>query len=107
MVLAPYHTATKKFIPVAASMASPREDFEVGLLSGGKVLLVGGSADGTSPLASAEIFDPSATTFTPASSVGTPRTGPTVLQLPGGKVLVLGGSSGSAAGVTAAETFPN
>jgi hypothetical protein len=79
----------------------------VGLLTGGKLLLVGGSADGTSPLATAEIFDPAATSFTPTSSMGTPRISPSVLQLPGGKVVVLGGVNGSAGGTTAVETFPN
>jgi len=102
-----YNPVTRTFSPVAASMASPREDFGVGLLAGGKVLLVGGSADGTSALATAEIFDPAAATFTPTSSMGTPRIAPSVFQLPGGRVVVLGGTSGGAGATTAVETFPN
>jgi hypothetical protein len=92
------------FSPVGAAMASPREDFGVGIL-GTKVLLVGGSADGISPLATAEIFDPAGPSFTPTSSMGTPRIGPTVLQLPAGRVVVLGGVNSG--GITAVETFPN
>jgi len=76
----------------------------VGIL-GTKVLLVGGSADGISPLATAEILDPAGPSFTPTSSMGTPRIGPTVLQLPAGRVVVLGGVNSG--GITAVETFPN
>jgi hypothetical protein len=68
------------------------------------VLLVGGTPDGTTASANAELFDPTALTFTPTGSMAAARRGPAVFPLPGGRVLVLGGTSGNQ-GVASVEVF--
>ncbi len=63
-------------------------------LPDGKVLIAGGfREEGTSEIAiaSAEIFDPAANTFTPTSDMKEPRNGHTATLLPNGKVLLAGG----------------
>jgi hypothetical protein len=99
-----YNPVSGLFSPVPAAMASPRQSFGAAILRDGTVLLLGGTADGTTAVATAEIFDPVAVTFTPAGNLGTARIGPTVFVLPGGNVLVLGGTNALGA-VTAVEAF--
>ena len=61
-------------------------------LADGRVLVVGGS-DAGGALASAEIYDPVADTWTPvAGSLATPRAAPGLFALPNGRVLVAAGA---------------
>jgi hypothetical protein len=99
-----FNTSTNTFSAVGAAMASPREDFGAAILPNNRVLLLGGSADGSTALATAEIFDPVALTFTPTASLGWARISPSVFQLATGKILVLGGS-GPQGPVTVVESF--
>src|SRR5579862_1373407 len=66
------------------------------LLTNGKVLLTGGFsyASGFPTTASAELYDPTAGSFSPAGGMSTPRAFHTATQLPNGKVLIAGGTSG-------------
>jgi hypothetical protein len=73
------------------------------VLANGKVLVTGGFGGATSTiqsggsaLASAEIYDPTAGTWTVTGSMNSPRTNHTATLLPSGKVLVAGGSNGTA-----------
>src|SRR6266478_5156020 len=96
------------------SLATPRSSHSATTLLDGRVLVAGGNnivtnADGsTTPtnLASAEIFDPSAGTFSPATrTLATPRQGHLAFLLPhNNNVLIVGGISGGAA-VSSAELF--
>ena len=92
------------FTTVTNTMLSPREDHTATLLTGGKVLLAGGT-DGTAPVAPAEIFDPSAPTFTTAGTMITPRLNAKATLLRTGKVLLLGGTDGSSSPLASAELF--
>ncbi len=60
------------------------------LLQNGKVLITGGR-DGNFVLGTAEIYDPSTSSFTPTGLLTTPRCGQSATLLANGKVLVAGG----------------
>lgn len=67
------------------------------LLASGKVLLAGGTSSGGAPLASAEIYDPVANTFTlTASSMASARTEHVAALLPDKRVLLAGGGTDTA-----------
>ena len=74
------------------SMATGRYGHTATVLSTGKVLVVGG--DDTSPLASAELYDPAAGAWSMAGSLATRRFYHTATLLQTGKVLVVGGTVG-------------
>ena len=87
---------------IAGSLATARISHAAATLPGGKILIVGGSdsADPTrltaapNPLASVELYNPAARSFTPAPSMTMPRVGPTATVLASGEVLVVGGNAG-------------
>ena len=91
------------------SLATSRTDHSVTLLTSGKVLVAGGSStsDGYTyvTLASAELYDPVAGTFSGTGSLNTARLTPATL-LNNGQVLVAGGSSiGAGAPLDSAEIY--
>jgi dipeptidyl aminopeptidase/acylaminoacyl peptidase len=82
----------------AGSMREGRQQHTATLLPDGRVLITGGYwSDGKSwrVLASAEMYDPSAGTFTDIGSIGTPRQGHLATRLPDGRVLIVGGEDTS------------
>jgi hypothetical protein len=87
-----YDPATGTF-SAAANMSSFRADHSATLLSDGKVLIIGGTAELSlyGATASAEIYDPASGTFAPTGSLNTARSLHTATRLSGGKVLVAGG----------------
>jgi hypothetical protein len=88
-------------------LATAREQHMATLLQSGKVLIAGGQ-DGSSPIASAEVYDPAASTgagaFTTTGSLTTVRVGHSVTPLPNGKVLIAGGHDGSSS-IASAELY--
>ena len=103
-----YDAVTGTF-SIAGPLATARFSHAAATLPNGKILIVGGSdsADPSNttaepnPLASVELYDPAAGSFTPAASMTMPRVGPTATVLGNGKVLVVGGN---AAGLNGNET---
>jgi N-acetylneuraminic acid mutarotase len=81
-------------IPAVPNLVAARAIHNATQISGGKVLVVGGSS-GTTYLASAELYDPVANTWSAASSLSKARIYNTTTLLPSGKVLVAGGRDGS------------
>jgi hypothetical protein len=73
-----------------ASMGTGRADQTATLLPNGKVLIAGGR-DGSTPLRTAELFDPATDTFSPTGDMAQARRGHTATLLADGKVLIAGG----------------
>ena len=109
----PTQTSTATATPITPSfvgtgnMTTARSEHRTILLSsgphGGEALIVGG-ANGTGPLASAELYDPATGTFATTGSMTTARLSPTATLLVSGplagQVLITGGSN-SASGLNA------
>ena len=91
----------------ATGMASPRDAHTATLLCSGKVLIAGGHWANdrvSSNLASAELYDPTAGTFTATRDMTAMRVGHTATLLPNGKVLIAGGDDGDNA-LASAELY--
>ncbi len=88
----------------AASMSGARWFHAATALPSGKVLVTGGTSGGGVYLASAELYDPAANTWTALPSMDTVRGLQSSTLLPSGKVLLAGGFNGSAA-IASAQLF--
>jgi len=89
------------------NMNAARRNHMVIALNNGKILVTGGAAnaDGTGGLASAELYDPVAHTFTTISPMNSARVDHTVTLLLNGTVLVAGGYDQTGNVVQSAEIF--
>ncbi len=91
------------------SLSAARRGHTATLLASGKVLVAGGSyPSGPSSvgyLASAELYDPTAGTWSATGSLAAGRESHTATLLPSGQVLVAGGSDGGVARLATAETY--
>ena len=96
------------------SMTSPRQGHTATLLSTGKVLVVGGTSNGTTALASAELYDRTTGTWALTASMTGARTLHSATQLntgsnstTSGAVLIAGGLNGSVSQNTAQLYSPS
>jgi hypothetical protein len=88
-----YNPATRTFAPTG-SLSAARTNASATLLNNGTVLFAGGDGPGSPnvvPLTSAEVFDPTAGTFTATGSLGNARVTREAPLLPNGMVLLAGG----------------
>jgi len=77
------------------SLAMPWACHTAILLGNGKVLVAGGTNDGFSFLANAELYNPSSEIWSPTGALSVGRYGHTATLLPNGKVLVVAGLGSS------------
>src|ERR1043166_5900247 len=84
-------------------MSEPRQDHTATLLFNGRVLVAGGQGP-SSVLASAEVYDPAAGTWTGVSAMPVARLRHTAIMLTNGLVLVAGGQ-GPASVLASAEVY--
>ncbi|MGI9118541.1 MAG: Kelch repeat-containing protein [Acidimicrobiales bacterium] len=104
-----YDPAANAFV-TSTDLAEGRANHAATLLSGDSVLVSGGAGgeNGDISLASAEVFDTRAATWTTVAPLQSPRTGHTATRLADGRVLVAGGESvqrGSRRSLTSSEVF--
>ncbi len=86
-----YNPTLKSFAPTLSHMNAIRFAPTATLLPSGQVLIAGGGTTGGNPIASAEVYDPTAETFTTVGSLATARNYATGTLLNDGTVLVAGG----------------
>jgi len=86
-----YDPATASFTPTG-SMSTTRENFTATLLRDGRVLMVGGSANGVDTISSAELYDPRTGKFRPTGHLNQPRESHAATLLSSGGVLITGGA---------------
>jgi len=89
-----FNPTTQMFTATKANMETPRAFQTATLLGDGTVLVAGGS-DGNSTLATAELYDPTAGTFSPTGGMVSARQSHTAKLLNDGTVLVTGGTNGA------------
>ena len=93
---------------VVGSMAQPRNRHSASLLSNGKVLVIGGvelgAVSGETVIATAELYDPVAKTWSSAGAMSAPREKHTATVLTNGQILLSGGVKATTA-VTTVEFY--
>src|SRR5208282_4987187 len=99
-----YNPATGVFTLTTGSLNTPRYSHTATLLPSGLVLIAGGYNSG-GYLTSAELYDPTTQTFTPAGSLNTARDLHTATLLNNGMVLIAGGVDSSGLATTSAELY--
>jgi N-acetylneuraminic acid mutarotase len=85
---------TGGFAYTTGPMTTPRDAHTATLLANGKVLIAGG-LDGIATSATAEIYDPSVSTFSSTGTMAASRAFHTATLLANGRVLIVGGYNGS------------
>jgi uncharacterized protein (TIGR03437 family) len=90
-----YDPATDSWM-LTGEMTTPRVTHTTALLADGKVLVTGGSTDGSSTvIAQTELYDPATGQWGAAGNLTTTRVIHSLTLLPNGKVLAAGGSNGT------------
>jgi hypothetical protein len=107
-----YTPATGAFVQLANKMTAARNYHTATLLDNGRVLIAGGESpddsDTATALASAEIYDPVAQTFSATASMNTSRLGAAATLMPNATVIIVGGdmtSGGTRAPLNSVEIY--
>ena len=84
---------------------APAGQHDIANSHAGFVLITGGQGNGKFALAAAELYDPTAATFSAASPMNFARTDHTATMLPGDKILVAGGGNAEGHALSSAEIY--
>jgi hypothetical protein len=103
VVVDPKWTTTTTFGHPSTATGGSRYDYA--LLSGDKVMFVGGMVSPNKATAAATIYDANTDKWTVADSMATPRMGPIAIHLASGGVLVTGGFDESGNRFSSAEEY--
>ena len=88
-----FDPAAQRFTLLPSRLETPRELFTATTLTDGKVLIAGGfNTHRGRTQASAEVYDPKTSEFTPTGALGEDRFGQCAVRLADGRVLVAGGT---------------
>ena len=98
-----FDPGTLSFTATANTMATARGFQTATVLHDGTVLVTGGT-DGAEALVTAEVFDPTAKSFSPTGGMADTRQSHTATLLPDGRVLVIGGLNATGV-LVSAETY--
>jgi WD40 repeat protein len=93
-----YDPVTSSFSPTNGTMTTPRSGASATVLPNGKVLIAGGQDASGLYVASAELFDPAAGTFSVTGSMVSSRMLSTATPLADGRVLITGGNISASKG---------
>ncbi len=86
-------------------LSQARHSHTATLLDDSRVLVVGGSSNGTTALTSVELYDPTGGSWSAAASLTTGRYSHTAAKLGNGDVLIAGGSDASQNALSSAELY--
>ena len=89
----------------AAAMQTPRSGHTATVLSDGRVLVTGGTTSGGGAVNTAEIYDPSANSWSAPTTMVDARAGHTASLLPDGRVLLAGGHDSAGNALSSLEIF--
>ncbi len=97
-------SGNSSFSAITASLVAVRKQHTATVLASGKVLLAGGT-NGSSPIGSGELFDPTQQTFMASGVMVTPRFNASAALLQDGTVLIAGGTGANSTALASAERF--
>ncbi len=89
----------------AAAMQTPRSGHTATVLSDGRVLVTGGTTSGGGAVNTAEIYDPSANSWSAPATTVDARAGHTASLLSDGRVLLVGGHDSAGNALSSLEIF--
>ncbi|CAF4233077.1 unnamed protein product [Adineta steineri] len=101
-------TSTTTTIPVwvlTGSMSTARKCHTQVTLANGNMLVAGGTPDGSTPLSSAEVYNPSTGLWTTTGILSSARAVHITSGLVNGNVLVAGGTADGSIGLSSAEVY--
>ena len=89
-----YDPNSGSFSPTPGNLATPYVGGAAILLTSNKVLIAGGTSDGSTLNSLAELYDPATGSFTQSGAMVNPRSSFTATLLQNGNVLIAGGEAG-------------
>lgn len=106
-----YDGATEIYSPASGAwragppLAKARRAHAMAALAGGKLVIAGGTYNGTDTLASTEVYDPQSNSWSAAGALVTARRDGVLVALDDGRLLLAGGTTAAGSATAATEIF--